>query len=148
MKVILLDDVIGTGKKGDVKNVSDGYARNFLLPKGLAKTASADAVAFVQSEEKKRVKEAKSELLDAQRLASQLDGAEVEITAKVSNGGTLYAAVSAQKIADALKQQLKLHVHPAAIKLRTPIKEIGEHTVSVDPGHGLEAELRVIVSSN
>src|SRR3989338_7864804 len=90
MKVILLQDVPGTGKKGEVKNVADGYARNLLLPKKLAQAATSDALERMKQEELKRKKQSERELKDYQTVASALDGVEVAVKAKGTAEGTLY----------------------------------------------------------
>ena len=146
MKVILLQDVPGTGKKGEVKNVADGYARNLLLPKKLAQAATSDALERMKQEELKRKKQSERELKDYQTVASALDGVEVTVRAKGTAEGTLYAAVGARKIADTIAAQRHVDVKPNQIVIRTPIKEAGEHKIKIEFGHGLEAELTVHVT--
>ncbi len=147
MKVILLRDIAGTGKKGDIKDISDGYARNFLFPKGLAKLATSGAVDEVEAIAQKAKKKAAQELKQAQTMAAHVDGAEVEITGKVSAEGTLYAAVSQKMIADAIAKQLKTPVDQKQVRLPKPIKEAGEFHALVSFGHGLEVDVRIIVGA-
>lgn len=146
MKVLLLQDVLGTGRKGEVREVSDGYARNFLLPRQVAKIATAAVLGDVARQVVKQKKQSEHELKTFQKIASQLDGREVVIAEKVSEGGTLYAAVKPMTIADAIQKQLKLTVLPRQVIVDTPLKELGEHQVRIEFSHGLEAEINVIVS--
>ncbi len=146
MKVVLLQDVPGTGKRGDLKDVADGYARNFLFKKNLAKMATAEVLAQLKQEEEKRKKQMELELKENQARASRLDGAEIEIKAKTSEAGTLYSAISAQKIAQEIKKSFGLDIRPEQVVVNEPIKEVGEKKVLIKFGHGLEAEARVIIS--
>lgn len=146
MKVILLQDVPGTGKKGEVKEVSSGFARNFLFKRGQAKSATTGAMLETQAMAAKKKREAELGLKISQGLASKIDGAEVEIATKASAEGKLYAAVGGKIIADALKSQLGVAVDQKQVILQSAIKEPGEYTATIACGHGLEAELRVIVS--
>ena len=148
MKVILLSDVKGTGKRGEIKDVAAGHARNFLLPQGLARQATEAAVAAMEAAAQKTKKVIEEDLCSAQRVASKLDGAEIEIHAAASKEGTLYAAVTGQKIVEAVKKEYGVALAPAQVFLRRPLKETGEFTVTIQPGHGLEAELRVIVTAS
>ncbi|HYE60129.1 MAG TPA: 50S ribosomal protein L9 [Candidatus Kapabacteria bacterium] len=147
MKVILLRDVPGTGKKGDVKDVADGYARNFLVKQGLVKVATPGGVSQLAASTDRKKKEAAQDLKVSQALAAKVDGMEVEVQGKVSQEGTLYAAVGPKVIAEAVKRQLGAAVKPEQVRIPTPIKELGEATVTIAFGHGLEAELRVTVTA-
>ena len=146
MKIILLQNVPGTGQKGDIKEVTDGYARNFLLKKNLARAATADVVDKIEVQEKKKAKMMEKELKDSQKVTSKIDGSEIEIIVKTSGGGTLYSAVGAGKIAQEIKKQLGSTVKPGQIELKKAIKECGEFEVKIKFPHGLEADLRVRVS--
>lgn len=145
MKIILLQDIKGTGKKGEIKEVADGYARNFLLKKGLAKVATGVAVQEVKIQAEKKKKQNLGELKDSQNITSRLDGVEVEIKAKASEAGVLYAAVGSKKLIEAFKSQYGVEVKLKQMVF-DPIKELGEHKVKLEFGHGLEAELTVVVS--
>lgn len=147
MKVVLLKDILGTGKKGEIKDVADGYARNFLLKKNLAKLATSDVLAGLKAEEERRKKQMEKELKENQEIAGKLDGAEIEIKAKTSEAGTLYSAVSASKIVQEVKKSFGLNLKPEQVVIKEPIKEIGEKKVLVKFGHGLEAEMRLIISA-
>jgi large subunit ribosomal protein L9 len=144
MKVILLQKVAGLGEPEDVKEVADGYARNFLFPHHLAVQASPQAVSDLQTKKKKRSKEAEEELYHQEKLAEQLEGMEIEIKQKVTEGGMLYAAVGPQQIA------MNLSKHGFEIDkkqiITEPLKEVGEYMVPIKLRHGLEAELRVVIN--
>jgi large subunit ribosomal protein L9 len=145
MKVILLADIPKVGSRGDVKNVSEGYARNFLFPRKLAKHADEHSLKELEAHNESQAKEAEEDLAKMQALASALDGLEVEIGAKASDKGELYSQVSAAKIAEALSK--KGHeVKKSEVKVLEPIKKIGEYPVTISLRHGLEAEIKVTVT--
>ena len=146
MKVIFLADILGTGKKGAIKDVSDGYARNFLLPKHLAKPASDGAIEELKSHEAKVKREVQDELRRFQHDAARLDGQEVYLVEKTTVDGVLYAAVSSTKIAAAIKQHIGLVINPKHIHTPQPIKRVGSHTAMISFPHGLEAEITVTIS--
>lgn len=145
MKVILLKNVPNLGEEGDVKEVALGYARNFLIPKGLAREATAQAIAEAQANKAKKAESAEAELAQAESLAQKMEGQTVEIKAKASEEGTLYAAISAVKIAAALKEK-GFMVKKENIKAGH-IKELGEHELVVNLDHGLDARITLIISS-
>jgi len=146
MKVILLKDLPGTGKKGEVKEVASGYASNFLFPRNLAKPATGPAVADLKAQEQKKVKQMEEELKDCQKVAGLIDGGEIEVFEKTNDQGTLYSAVNNQKVAQEVKKQLGGTIKPEQVIFKKPIKELGEHEVLIKFSHGLEAEVRVVVS--
>ena len=145
MKIILKKDVPGTGKKGDVKEVADGFARNFLLKQGLAEVASGGALRSLVEDARKHKKVNEQELKEYQRIAAALDGAEIEVAEKVSSQGALYAGVGPQKLAKLIKEQIGVTVKSSQIRIPQAIKELGEHRAMAVFGHGLEAEIRVRV---
>jgi large subunit ribosomal protein L9 len=145
MKVILLQDVDKVGKKFQVKNVSDGYAKNFLFPKNLAKPATPEALKWLEMQEEINRKKAEEHLQETEKVASSIDGAEVVVSVKVGDEGQLFESVSAQKIAEKLKES-GIEVKKTQIILKEPIKDLGEYPVKVSFDHNLEAEVKVIVS--
>lgn len=147
MKVILRQDIPGTGKRGDIKDVADGYARNFLLKKGLADLATREAMATWQGQQEKTKKKMEMELRQFQKTAGALDGSFIHIADKANIEGRLYAAINAKQIAQEIKHQLKIDVLPSQIKIPSPIKEVGEYMVTVEFGHGLEAEVTITVEA-
>jgi large subunit ribosomal protein L9 len=146
MKVIFLKDIPGTGKKGEVKEVASGYASNFLFPRNLAKPATSNALTDLKAQEEKKVKQMEEELKECQRVAGLIDGGEIEVFEKTNDQGTLYSAVNGQKVAQEIKKQLGGTVESEQVIFRKPIKELGEHEVLIKFPHGLEAEVRVVVS--
>ena len=145
MQVILLKDIKGLGKKYEVKKVADGYAKNFLIPQSLVKTATRQNLNWLQKEqeiEKNRIKE---ELKNIQTLASKIEGQEIIISVKVGAQKELFEAITCQKIADKLKE-MNFSLKKSQIELKEPIKELGEFPVKINFDHGLEAEIRVIVT--
>ena len=148
MQVVFLADVPGSGKKGQIKEVADGYARNFLLKKKLAAAATGSAIKQLVVDEAKVKQLAEAELRRAEALASKLDGQEIGILEKATADGTLYAAVSRAKIVEAIKKTLRAIVEEKMLIIKTPIKSTGEFRVVVDCGHGLEAEIILIVNNN
>ena len=144
MKVVLLSDVPKLGRKTEVKNVSPGYAKNFLFPRGLAMVLTSTAILELEQQSAAKRKQAEDELVHSQVLAQKLDGLEIEIAIKASKDGVGYAAVSAQKIAETL-QNLGFDVKKNQIQIKSPIKKSGDYNVTVNLPHDLESEIKVVV---
>ena len=144
MKVILLQDVEGLGKKYEVKDVKDGHARNFLIPEKMAKAATKQALKWLSDQKEVIEKEAEEDLKKAQVLASQLDGLELNITVKVGDEGQLFESINSQKIVEKLKE-MGFEVKKSQIKLENPIKELGEFPINITLAHNLESEIKVII---
>ena len=144
MKVILLQDIDKLGKKYEVKNVSDGYARNSLIPRGLVKPATEEALTWLETQKDILRKKAEEALKQVQDFASSLDGAEVVIPVKVGEDEQLFESVTQQKIADKLKES-GFEVKKNQILLPDPIKLLGEYSVKVHLEHNLEPEIKVMV---
>lgn len=145
MKVILIQDVEDLGKKYEIKEVKDGYARNFLLLQKLAKPATKQALKWLEDQKANIEKEAEEDLKKAQALASDLDGLEVAVQIKVGEEGQLFESINNQKIAEKLKE-MGYEVKKSQIKLENPIKELGEFPVKVDLAHNLEVEITVLIT--
>jgi len=145
MKVILLQDINNVGKKHEVKNVSSGYARNFLIPKGLARLATEKALEWLDTQKDILRKKAEEELKKVQSSASDLEGLEVVIPVKIGEEGQLFESITPQKISEKLKE-MGFEVKKAQIILGEPIKEVGEFSVKVHFEHNLEAEIKIIVT--
>jgi large subunit ribosomal protein L9 len=143
MKVILLKDVKGQGKKGEIIDVSDGYARNFLLANDLAKEGTVSNVKAVIEEQEKKTRLAVMDLLTTERLAARLEGYCLEIKAKANEDGRFYAAINAVAVAKKLKEK-GFDVIKEQIQMLEPIKEEGEFEVIVALDHGLEAQISVV----
>lgn len=144
MRVILLQDVEKLGKKYEIKEVADGYARNFLIPKGLAKPATEKAIKWVELQKEIAQKKAEEDLKRIQELASSLDGLELEIAVKVGEEGQLFESITTQKIQERLKE-LGFEIKKNQIAMDSPIKELGEFPIKINLDHNLEAEIKIIV---
>ena len=144
MKVVLLADVKGSGKKGELVNVSDGYARNFLFPKKLAKEANAQAMNELKNAEEAKAYKIKTETEAAQKAAAILEGKTVKMTAKAGQGGRLFGSVTAKEIAEALNSAGE-KIDKKDIDLKAPIKETGEYPLSVRLYANISTEIIVVV---
>ena len=145
MKVILLENVENVGKKYEIKEVKNGYARNFLIPKNLVKSATKQNLKWLAGKMELVEKEAEEDLKKAQELASKMDDIEVLITLKVGPDGQLFESVNAAKVLEKLKL-MGFEVKKSQIKLVEPIKEFGEFPVKISLAHNLEAEIRLIIA--
>ena len=148
MKVILQQDVKGQGKKGQMVNVSDGYARNFLFPKKLAVEASADNVNTMKLQEKARLAKLAEEKAQAEAVAEQLKELTVRIVAKGGNGGRLFGTVTTKEISDALKTQHKIDINKSKLVLDEPIKSFGGYELKAKLGHDVVGTVKVIVAED
>lgn len=146
MKVILLKDVAKVGKKYDIKNVSDGYAINMLIPQGMAIIATADAQKRLETDKKKIDAERKvqEELLHAN--LKSLDGITLEIVGKANEKGHLFAGLHQTEIAAALAKQAHVNIDPSSIDLKQAIKTVGEHMVSVTV-EGKSVKFKLVVKA-
>lgn len=145
MKVILLQDVKNIGKKGDIKQVTDGYARNFLLPQKLVEMATDSAVKKVDTVQKKIAAENEKDLEANEKLASELDGRDIIIKAK-SEDGKLFGSVGTKEIMKELKKQ-GFAISEKYIALDAPIREVGEKEIEIHLGHGIEAKICAIIEA-
>lgn len=146
MKVILLQDVKALGKKGDIKEVAEGYARNFLLPRGLAVEASGGHLRQHQQQATAAAGKKAKILADARAVAAKIDGLKLETTARVGEGGRLFGSVTSGDIADLLKKR-GFTVDKRKIELSEPIKSLGTFSVRVKLHPDVEAHLQVTVTS-
>jgi large subunit ribosomal protein L9 len=146
MKVILLQDVEKVGKKFEVKNVADGFARNHLFPKKLAQPATQNALAFAETQREIAAKITEKELAETQAKASQIDGQEVALNVSVGDKDQLFESITSQKIADRMKE-MNFDIDKKQIALKEPIKELGEYAVKINFPHNLEAEIKVIITA-
>ena len=146
MKVILQQDVKGQGKKGQMVDVSDGYARNFLLPRKLAVEANADNMNTMKLQEKARQAKLAEEKAQAQAVADQLKELTVRIVAKAGTGGRLFGAVTTKEISDALKAQHGIDINKAKLVQDEPIKSFGGYELKAKLGHDVVGTVKVVVS--
>lgn len=145
MKVILLQDIEKLGKQYEIKEVADGHARNFLIPKGLVKQATKEALEWLEVQKEIAKKKAEEELKTVQEIASKIDGLEVIIPIKIGEDGQLFEKITSQKISEKLKE-MGFEIAKNRMELKEPIKEIGEFPVKIKFTHNLEAEINVIVT--
>lgn len=144
MKVILLHDVKGVGRAEEIKDVADGYARNYLFPNNLAIPASGKAVADITAKRNREAKEVRADLQREQALAARVDGFELEMSEKSNEKDVLFAAVTAEKISAAL---IRAGYNIAKEQVKTkPIKVVGTYQVKLSFSHGLEAAITVIIT--
>lgn len=145
MKVVLLQDVKGHGKKGELCNVSDGYARNFLFPKKLAVEADNAALNELKNREEAKAHHKKEEIAAANDTAAKLNGQTVVITAKAGSGGRLFGAVTSKEIAAEIKSKLGIEIDRKKMNV-ADIKSFGEYTAEVKLYQGITAKLTVKVT--
>ena len=131
MKIILLKEIKGLGRIGDVKNVSDGYARNFLIPKGLVSTATEEKVADIYAQKQKKTKQVKVNKERKKQLAFRVNRKEINIRVSADEKGTLYAGLGKNEIAKELKKKGYI-VDTQEIKLKTAIKKIGKKKIDLN----------------
>lgn len=144
MKIILLKKVKGLGEKYDIKEVADGYARNFLFPQKLAEAATPARLEVLAERKTKEATDAQKDLEKTEAFAEKLEMLEVTIKAKAQDDGTLYGAVSAKEIASAIKKH-GVTVDEKNIIIKKPIKKAGDHEVTINLPHGLEAPVVITV---
>ena len=144
MKVILMADVKGQGKKGDLINASDGYAKNFLLPKGLAKIADKTAINELEGKKSAAAYHKNQEELRAKELAEKLEGKKVTFKAKSGENGKLFGSITAQDVANEIKMQLHLEVDKKKIQLDS-IKTLGTTDAIVKIYPSISAKVKVEV---
>ena len=145
MKVILQQDVKGQGKKGQLVEVSEGYARNYLLPRKLAIAATADAINTMNLKEKARRAEEARQKAEAQAVAEKLKECQVKLTAKAGNGGRLFGAVTTKEISEGLKAQYDIDVPKQKLVLDDPIKAFGSYQVKAKLGFEISGTVYVSV---
>ena len=143
MKVILLQDVKGKGKKGQMLEVSDGYARNFMLPRKIAVEATPDAINTMRMNDKATQERIAKEKAEAMALSKQLREMTVVVTAKGGGAGRLFGSVTNQEIADALKAKAGITLDKRKIAISDPIKSVGTYTVTCKLGYEITAPLTV-----
>lgn len=145
MKVILLEDVRALGKKGQIVNVNDGYARNFILPKKLGVEANNKNLNELKLQKKKEEKIAQEHLDAAKELAAKISAGKIELSIKIGEGGKAFGSVSSKEIAQAVKDQMGLEIDKKKIQLKDAIKVLGTHNVPVKLHPEVTAELKVEV---
>ena len=146
MKVVLLADVKGSGKKGELVNFSDGYDRNFLFPKKLSKEANAQALNELKNAEESKAFKIKQETEAAQASADKINGKSVSILAKAGQGGKLFGSVTAKEIAEAIKKQYGVDVDKRKIDTKGDMKAFGTYECEVKLYSGITATVKAVVT--
>ncbi len=148
MKVILKVDVKALGKKGQIFEVSDGYARNFLFPRGLALEATSGNLNDLASKKANEERKKEKEKQDAQALATKLNGIIVEVSTKTGEGGRLFGSITSKEIAEALKAKHGIELDKRKLEIKDPIKALGTFTVQVKIHPEVSAQLQVHVKAS
>ena len=146
MKVILMQDVKGQGKKGQLVDVSDGYGRNFLLAKKLAVLATPENLNTIKQQEKARKAQEAAEKAEAQETAKKLESLTVKIVAKAGEGGRLFGAVTAKEVSEALNAQHGINIAKAKLVLEEPIKSCGGYKIRAKLGYEISGTVNVLVA--
>lgn len=146
MKVILIEDVKSLGKKGEIVNVNDGYARNFILAKKLGLEATAKNLNDLKLKKANEEKVAKEIHEEAVAFAEQLSKMEVKLSIKAGEGGRLFGSISSKEIAEAAKEQLGVEIDKKKMQIPNPIKAVGTHMVPIKLHPKVTAQLKVIVT--
>jgi len=147
MIVILLKDLKGTGKAGEIVKVSDGFARNMLIPKGIATLATGGNVKSLEKQKALTEEKKASDHKRAEELAERLSALSVVITTKAGEGGRLFGSITSMDIAGALKEQHKVDVDKKKFVMETPLKHVGEYEVLIKIYQDVSAKLKVIVTA-
>lgn len=145
MKVVFLQDVKGQGKKGDIKDISEGYATNFLFPRKLATPATQGSINTIEQHKQSELKRKAQELADAQALGEKITALTVQVLAKSGEGGKLFGAISTKQIAEELEKQHKLKLDKRKMLLDNPIRTLGVTKIPVKLHHDVTATLSVHV---
>lgn len=146
MKVILQKDVKDHGKKGQLVEVSDGYARNYLLPRGLAVAATSDTINTIKQQEKQRQRLLEAERARALEVKEKLEGILVKIPASAGGSGKLFGSVTSKEIAEELKKQHGVEIDPKRIVLSEPIKSFGAYEVKARLGSEISGTVNVLIT--
>lgn len=146
MKVIFNEDVRGQGKRGEMKEVSDGYARNYLLPRKLASEATPDMLNAFKLKEKAKKAQMAREKAQAEENAKRLEGVVVKISARAGQGGRLFGAITSQEISDALREQHGIEIEKNRIVQPEPIKQFGSYEVKARLGSEVSGTINVLVT--
>jgi large subunit ribosomal protein L9 len=147
MKVILKQDVKTLGKKDQIIEVNDGYARNFLIPKGLAAEATTAAINEAKAKQKAEQHRKDTELADAKALAAKISNLTVTVKSKAGSNGKLFGSITSKDIADELKAQHKISVDKKMFNMPEPIRSLGETMVEIKLYAGVSTKLKVIVEN-
>lgn len=147
MRVLLIQNVKNLGKEGEIKEVADGYARNYLIPQGLVREATTTLLKETQERKVREQKQKDNEKARAEQIKEQLDGKTLKIKARTGGGDKLFGAVTAREIAEVLKQELHVDIDKKKIDLTEPIKHLGQYQIKLKIYPSIQAELKIIVAA-
>lgn len=145
MKVLLIKDVKGTGKAGDIKDVKDGYGKNFLIAKGFALHATDEVIAKYNEEQRIKAENEAKEIAAAKELAEKLESTKLTIKHKIGANGHLIGSVTNKEISEALKEQFNIEIDKKSISLKSKIKSEGSFEADCKLGHAVHANLTIVV---
>ncbi len=143
MKVILKADVKGTGKKGETVEVADGYARNYLIPRGLAVAASEGALRSIEAERRAQKAKKERQIAELTALRDQLEGQTIQLPAKSGEAGRLFGSITNKDVAEAISRHIGKPFDRKMVDLSTPIKTLGVHSVTLRFGHNITGKVNV-----
>jgi len=146
MKVLLIKDVPNLGKAGEVKEVKDGYGKNFLIARGFAKLATPDVIEAWEKEQAKRAEEEKKEIERLTKIKEKIESMTLTIKHKAGANGALFGAITNKEVAEALKEK-GIEIDKKHIDIHPPIKQAGEYEIDVKLGHGIHATLKLVVEA-
>jgi large subunit ribosomal protein L9 len=147
MRVVFMDNIKGVGQVGDVKDVADGYARNFLMPRGLAKPATDAVLRDIEAIRAKKAAVLERHRSEAEALAARLSGVTVTIAGKANEQGTLFAAIEAADVAAAITKQAGVAVSAEQVKLPEHLKTVGDHPLTLELAEGVSAAITLKISA-
>lgn len=145
MKVILLQDIKGTGKKGEMREVSDGYARNYLMPRKLVQEATNQAVGEMKSRDAAIERNKQLEIENAENMKIKLAAITVKIEAKSGEGGKLFGAITSKEVADAVTKEIGTDIDKKKVVLEKDIKSLGVYEATIKLHSGISAKVKVVV---
>jgi large subunit ribosomal protein L9 len=147
MKVILIEDVKKMGLKGEVKDVADGHARNYLIPQGLAIEATPARLKEIKEKQNKLARQKKDEKARALSLKEKLEGQTIEVKAKTGGGDKLFGAITNKEIAEVIKERFKVDIDKKKIEMKEPIKHLGEYKVNIKLYPAVQMQMDLVVKT-
>jgi large subunit ribosomal protein L9 len=145
MKVVFLQDLSSKGKRGEIKEVADGYAKNFLIPRRLALPATPSAIKMAKSQREENAKIQARLQKELGEMAEQIEGKEIYFEAKVGEKGRIHGSITSAHIAEELSKSLNLEIEKKKINLDEPLRRVGVHEVKINLGKGLEPLIKVVI---
>ncbi len=147
MRVLLIKDVKNLGKAGEIKEVKDGYGRNFLIAKGFAKLATPEVIEQFKKEQEEKAKREAKEIEELKKLKEKIESITLTIKHKAGANGALFGAITNKEVAEALKKEHGIEIDKKHIDIHPPIKQAGDFEIDIKLGHGIHAKLNLIVEA-